>query len=109
MIDAPGLGVGVTEDALDYGGGHLLDQVNGIVHIQLVQDFFQLGVGEGLDEQLLLLGVHLHEDLGGQLLGEEAVDQWEAVLRELGQDGGDVGGLKEEEQVSYFMPSLSYG
>ena len=102
-----GLGVGVTEDALNHGGRHLLDQIDSIVYVQLVQDFFQLGIGKGLDEQFLLLGVHFHKSFGGQFLGEQAVDQGETILGQFSQNGGDIGRLKEEQHVPYFLPSLS--
>ena len=37
------VGVGVLQDTLDDAGGHLLHDIDRVVEVQLVQDFFQLG------------------------------------------------------------------
>ena len=108
LVDAAaGLRVGMTEDAFDHAGRHFLDQIHRIIHVQLVQHFLQLCVGKGLDEQLLLLRLHFHEDLRRQFLGQEAVDQREPVLGQLRQNGGDVRRFKKEKHLPDFLPSLS--
>ena len=84
------LGVGLAQDAADHGGGHLLDDVHGVVHEELVQDLLQLGIREAPDQQLLGLLVHLHEGVRRQLLGEQTVEQGEAVLLQLVKNGGNV-------------------
>ena len=100
LVDAAaGLRVRVLEDALDHRGGHLLDKVHRVVHVQLVQHLLQLRVGEGLDEQLLLLRLHLHEHLRRQLLGQQAVEQGEPVLGQLAEDQGDIRRRQGQQQV----------
>ena len=86
-----GLGPGVAQDAGDHAGGHLLNDVHGVVQVELVQDLPELPVAERADEALLVLAViQVGEDLGGQLLGEEAEDDGLLVRLQLPQEGGDV-------------------
>ena len=51
--------------------GHLLDEIDRVVHIQLVHDLFELGVRKAADEQLLLLGLHFDECFRRQLLRQQ--------------------------------------
>ena len=47
------------------------DEIDRVVHIQLVHDLFELGVRKAADEQLLLLGLHFDECFRRQLLRQQ--------------------------------------
>ena len=64
--------ISLLQDTLDHIGRHFLHQVSGIIHIQLVHDLFQLVVGKAPDQQFLSIGLHFHEGLCRQLLGQQA-------------------------------------
>ena len=72
LVDHPAhVGVGLPENALYDVRGHLLDEIDRVVHIQLVHDLFELGVRKAADEQLLLLGLHFDECFRRQLLRQQ--------------------------------------
>ena len=107
LVDALAhLRVGVLEDALDHVGGHLLHNVNGIVQIQLVQHFLQLRVGKALDQQLLLVGVQLHEYLRCLLLGQQAEDQRHLFVQ-LTAQRGNIRRLHGKKEVAQVRVSFS--
>ena len=86
-----GGGVGVAQDTADHVGGHVLDEVHGIVQVQLVQHLPQLLIAQGVDEPLLIVGVfQLGEHLGGDLLGQQTEDQNGLLRTQLVQKFGDV-------------------
>ena len=89
---------GVLEDALDHVGRHFLHDVHRIVQIQLVEHFLQLGVGKALDQQLLLVGVQLHEHLRRQLLGQQTEQQRQVRLRQVAHQQGDVRRLDGDKE-----------
>ena len=97
----------MLEDALDDRGGHLLDEIHRVIHIQLVQDLLQLRIGEGFDKQLLLLRLHLHKYLRRQLLGQQPVEHRQPVLRQLRQDGRDIRRFQEDQHIPYIRPASS--
>ena len=51
--------------------GHLLDQVNSVVDIELIHNFSQLIIGKALDQQLLKIRIHFHKRLCGEFFREE--------------------------------------
>ena len=91
----------MLQNTLDHIGGHFLHDVNRIVQIQLVQHFFQLCVGEAVDEHFLTAGLQFHEDLRRQLLGQQTVQQRHQLLAGLLQQQGDVRRFHGEEQVAH--------
>ena len=91
---------GFVQNTDDHAGGHLLNDVHGVVQIQLVQHFLQLGVGEAVDEHLLTVALQLDEDFRRQLLGQQAVQQGHVLLAALLQQPRDIGRLQRQEQVT---------
>ena len=107
LVDALAhLRVRVLQNALDHVGGHFLHDVYGIVQIQLVQHFLQLGVGEALDQKLLFIGVQLHEYLRRQLLGQQAEHQRHPLVQLTAQDG-DIRRLHGEQEVTQLRVLFS--
>ena len=94
-------GGGFIQNADDHTGGHLLHDVHGIVQIQFVQHFLQLGVGEAVDEHFLAVGFQLHEYLRRQFLGQQPIQQGHQFRTGLLQKLGDVRRLHGEEQVTH--------
>ena len=74
------LAVRLQQDPLDDVRGHLLDQVDGIVHEQLIQHELELFIREGADQEFLLRAAHLDEGLGGELFGEQAKDDGDVLF-----------------------------
>ena len=108
LVDALAhLRVRVAEDPLDHVGGHLLHDVHGVVQIQLVQHFLQLGVGEALDQHLLLVAVQFHEYLRRLLLGQQAEHQGQGLLVQLPAEVGDVLGLQGKKEVAQLRVAFS--
>ena len=92
LIDlSAGGGVRVAQDTADHVGGHVLNEVHGVVQVQLVQHLSQLLITQGVDESLLVVGVlQLGEHLGGYLLGQQAKDQDGLLRTQFVQKFGDV-------------------
>ena len=84
------IGGSLGENPLDHVGGHFLDDIDGVIDEELVQDLPELGIGEAADQELLLLGVHLDEGFGRQLLGEEPEDQRQPFFIQLIEQGGQI-------------------
>ena len=81
---------GLLQNAADHGGGHFLDDIDRVVHEQLVKDLLQLGVREAADQQLLRFLLHFDKDLGGQLLRQQPVEQGQAFDLQFVHYRGDV-------------------
>ena len=62
----------LTENTLCHGCGHFVDNVNRIVHKQLVHYLFKLGIAERLNKELLHIGVHFNENFRRKLFREYA-------------------------------------
>ena len=92
LVDlAAGGGVGVAQDTGDHVGGHVLDDVHGVVQIELVQDLPQLLIAQGVDDLLLVLAVlQIGEHVGGHVLGQQPEDHHLLVGLQLVQEFGDV-------------------
>ena len=92
LVDlAAGGRVGVAQDTGDHVGGHVLDDVHGIVQVELVQNFPQLLVAQGVDDLLLILAVlQIGEHVGGHVLGQQPKDHHLLVGLQLVQKFGDV-------------------
>ncbi len=90
---------GLIQNADDHAGRHLLHDVHGVVQVQLVQHFLQLGVGKAVDEHLLTLRLQLHEHLRRRLLRQQTVQQGHQLRAGFLQQQGNVGGLHRQEQV----------
>ena len=99
---------GLIQNADHHAGGHLLHDVHGVVQIQLVQHFLQLGVGKAVDEHLLTLALQLHEYLRRRLLGQQPVQQRHDLRPGLFQDLGNIRTLHGQEHVTQvgiaFLP-----
>ena len=75
--------VGLCQNALDDIGRHFLDQIGGVVYIELVDDLPQLSVGKTADQKLLRFGFQFGKGLGGELLGKQAEQQGHLLLVQL--------------------------
>ena len=82
-------------------GGHFLDDVCGIIDIQLVQHLLELGVREALDQELLIVRIHLDERIGRQCLGKQTEHYGKLVLRELVEYRCDVRRVHGDQNVLY--------
>ena len=81
LVDHPAhVGVGLPENALYDVCGHLLDEIDRVVHIQLVHDFLEFRVGKAADQQLLLLGLHFDERFRRQLLRQQPEEERQGEL-----------------------------
>ena len=95
FIDAlAGVGVGVLQNALDHARGHLLDDIDGVVEIQLVEHLLELGVGKAADEHFLHIRLQLDEQLRRRLLGQQAEQQRQHLLGQIVKQVCDIGGLQ---------------
>ena len=65
------LGVGRAHDALDDVRGQLLHHVDRVVDAQVFNDVAELGVGDGVDDGLLLLDLQIRKHVGRDLLREQ--------------------------------------
>ena len=63
---------GGLDDSLYYSGGHLLDDVNGIVEIHLLKNCRKLSVREAFYKSLLSLGIKLDKDVCRSLLTKKS-------------------------------------
>ncbi len=84
----------MLQDALDHARGHLLDDIDSIVEIQLVKHLLQLGVGKAADEHFLYIRLQLNEQLRRRLLGQQAEQQRQHLLGQIVEQVGDIGGLQ---------------
>ena len=91
---------GLVQNTDHHAGGHLLHDVHGVVQIQLVQHFLQLGVGKAVDQHLLALALQLHEYLRRRLLGQQPVQKGHDLGARLLQDQGDIRTLHRQEHVT---------
>ena len=97
------IGSSLGEDPLDHIGRHFLHNVHGVVHKQLIEHLFELRIGKTADQQLLLLGIHLHKGLRRQFLGEQAEHQRKPLLVKLIEKGGQVRGVHGVENIPQGM------
>ena len=98
----------MLQDTLDYVGGHFLNDVHGIVQIQLVQNLLQLRVGKAANQKLLLVALQLHEHLGGLLLRQQAEQQRQRLLViQIVRQNGNVRRLHGEQEVPQLRISFS--
>ena len=89
----------LRQDPLHHVGGHFLDDIDGVIDVQLVNDLFQLRVREAADQQLLKLRLHLDERLRRQLLRQQPEQQRQARFVDVLEHGGDVCGVHCVEQI----------
>ena len=84
---------GLPKNSLDHVGGHFLHQVRCIVHIQLVHDLFQLVIREAPDQGLLGVRIHFYKRFCRQFLWQQAEQQRDAVLCQVGQHHCNIAGV----------------
>ena len=94
------LGRGPVEDADHDACGHLLDDIDGVVEVQLVEHLLQLGVGKAVDEHLLAVTLQLDEHLGRRLLREQPVQQRHKLFTGFFQQQRDVRRLHGQKQLT---------
>ena len=90
-------GLGLGEQALDDHGGHLFEQVGGIVGVEVVYQTSRFGIAHQLDEVLADFGRQVDEHVRGHVLGQYA-EYLEQVLRlEVVEYGRDVDGVQLDQ------------
>jgi len=91
--------VRLRKNSLNHVGRHFLDDVDGIVDVQLVDNLLELGVGEAADQQLLCFGLHLDEGVSRELLGQKPEQERQTGFLELVENRGDIGRVHGVENV----------
>ena len=66
---------GVLQDALDHIGGHVLQHIHRVVHVQVLHDDGQFRIRRRSDDELLHLRLQLCEHVGRHALGQRAESQ----------------------------------
>ena len=94
-----GVGVGTAQNPLDHVGRHFLNDVHGVVEVELVDNLLELVVGKAPDEQLLLVGLHFDKGLRRQLLGQQPKEQGQAVCGQLLKQGRNIGRVERDQHV----------
>ena len=94
------LGGRVCENTLHHIGGHLLDQVYRIIHVQLVQNFPELLITEGFNQNLLEIGIEFDKHVCCQFLRQNPVQNRKLVLRNLLEHFRDIGGRHIHQNLS---------
>ena len=84
------LRVGVFKYAFYYVGGHLLDDVNGIVKVEVVKNLFELRVGKAPDEHLLGIAFEFDENVRGGLLRKEPEHHRKVFLGHIVEKKGNI-------------------
>ena len=94
-------GRGVAHNALHNIGRHLLDQVDAVVEEHVVQNDFQFDIGDGFDNFLLDIGIHVRKGFRRALLREQAEQaEHQLAILDFGKQIGDIGNVQVIEQVA---------
>ena len=102
----PHLRIRLRENALDYIGGHFLDQVRSVVHVKLAHDVPQLPVGKAPDQKLLPFRFQLGEGLCGKLLRKQPEQKRCALLILLLKNCRDIRRLQRNQNVPQRLELL---
>ena len=87
MVDEiAGLRGGGAHNAPDHVRGQLFDDIDRVVDIELLHDPGKLGIGDGIDDALLLGRFKVCKDVRCGLLRQKAEDHGHAVVVDLGEE-----------------------
>ena len=102
LVDlAPSVRGDMHEDPAHDVCGHLLDDIRRIIDVQFVQDLLELRIREALDQELLVVGVHLDERVGRQCLGKQAEHDGKLIFRKLVENHSDVRRVHGDQYILY--------
>ena len=104
----------MLQDTLHHVRGHFLDDIRRVVHVQLVQNFLQLVVGEATDEKLLCLRLHFHEGLRRLFLWKQTEHKGNLLFVQPVKKSGDIHRIHGREDIPessilFFLQQLQEG
>ena len=88
-----GLGRGLFQHPLDHSGRHVFQQVGGVVQAHFLDGGDQFHVGKFIHQLVPGLVRHIGENLGGDLLFQQAEHHQAVIFVQFFQQFGQVGGL----------------
>ena len=91
--------VSLGQDTLHHVRGHLFDNINGVVDVQLVHHLTQFLVADAFDQRFLFLALHLNEAFRGQFLRQEPEQKRQFFLLNAGKNRSNIRGIHRDKDV----------
>ena len=91
--------VSLGQDTLHYVRGHLFNNINCVVDVQLLHDLTQLLVADALDQRFLFFALHFNEAFRGQFLRQKPEQKRQFFLLNAGKNRSNIRGIHRDKDV----------